>query len=71
MKSTGSPLTSTAARRRRTLAHLSPIFEVHLNRARSPSSVQWEAYDFVALTQSCVDTIALSSGLEGNLGAPP
>lgn len=70
MKSTSSPLTSTAARRRRTLAHLSPIFDVHLNRARNPSSVRWEAYDFVALIQSCVDMIALSSGLEGNLGVP-
>lgn len=70
MSGTGSGLTSTSARRRRTLAHLSPIFDVHLNRARNPSKVLWAAYDFVALTQACVDTIALASGLDGNLGAP-
>ncbi|VVJ21613.1 Uncharacterised protein [Amycolatopsis camponoti] len=68
--STGSSLSGSAARRRRTLAHLSPIFEVHLNRARNPSDVDWAAYDFVALVQLSVDTIALSSGLDGNLGAP-
>lgn len=66
----GPSLTGSAARRRRTLAHLSPIFEVHLNRARNPSDVDWAAYDFVALIQLSVDTIALSSGLDGNLGAP-
>jgi hypothetical protein len=65
-----SPLVGTAARRRRALAHLSPIFDLHLNRARNPSSVEWSAYDVIALIQSCVDTIALSSGLDGNLGAP-
>jgi len=65
-----SSLSGSAARRRRTLAHLSPIFEVHLNRARNPSEVDWAAYDFVALVQLSVDTIALSSGLAGNLGAP-
>lgn len=64
------PLVGTAARRRRALAHLAPIFEVHLNRARNPSNVDWSAYDFIALVQLTVDTIALSSGLDGNLGAP-
>ncbi|MFJ8963304.1 hypothetical protein ACIRG5_28355 [Lentzea sp. NPDC102401] len=65
-----SPLVGTAARRRRVLAHLSPIFELHLNRARNPSAVQWSAYDFIALIQVTVDMIALSSGLDGNFGAP-
>ncbi len=64
------PLVGTAARRRRALAHLSPIFDLHLNRARNPSDVDWSAYDFIALIQLTVDTIALSSGLDGNLGAP-
>jgi hypothetical protein len=64
------PLVGTAARRRRALAHLSPIFDLHLNRARNPSDVVWSAYDFIALIQLTVDTIALSSGLDGNLGAP-
>lgn len=63
-------LVGTAARRRRALAHLSPIFDLHLNRARNPSAVVWDAYDFIALIQLTVDTIALSSGLDGNLGAP-
>jgi hypothetical protein len=63
-------LTSTALRRRTTLAHLSPIFDLHLNRARNPADVQWSAYDFIALIQLTVDTIAVSSGLDGNLGAP-
>ncbi|RSM82754.1 hypothetical protein DMH04_24330 [Kibdelosporangium aridum] len=49
---------------------MSPIFEVHLNRGRNPSTVAWSDYDFIALTQQTVDTIALSSGLDGNLGAP-
>jgi hypothetical protein len=35
-----------------------------------PSDVDWSAYDFIALVQLTVDTIALSSGLDGNLGAP-
>ena len=65
-----SPLAGTAARRRRTLAHLSPIFDLHLNRSRNPSEVAWSAYDFIALIQLTVDTVALSSGLDGNLGAP-
>jgi hypothetical protein len=64
------PLAGTAARRRRALAHLSPIFDLHLNRARNPSDVVWSAYDFIALIQLAVDTIALSSGLDGHLGAP-
>jgi hypothetical protein len=64
------PLIGTAARRRRALAHLSPIFDLHLYRARNPSEVDWSAYDFIALVQLTVDTIALSSGLDGNLGAP-
>ena len=64
------PLAGTASRRRRTLAHLSPIFDLHLYRARNPSGVAWSAYDFIALIQLTVDTIALSSGLDGNLGAP-
>jgi hypothetical protein len=64
------PLAGTAARRRRTLAHLSPIFDLHLYRARNSSGVAWSAYDFIALVQLTVDTIALSSGLDGNLGAP-
>jgi hypothetical protein len=64
------PLIGTAARRRRALAHLSPIFDLHLYRARNPSDVDWSAYDFIALVQLTVDTIAMSSGLDGNLGAP-
>jgi hypothetical protein len=32
--------------------------------------VAWSAYDFIALIQLTVDTVALSSGLDGNLGAP-
>jgi hypothetical protein len=52
------------------LTHLSPIFDLHLNRARNPSSVDWSACDFIGLIQLTVDTIALSSGLDGNLGAP-
>ena len=64
------PLVGTAARRRRALAHLSPIFDLHLYRSRNPSDVDWSAYDFIALVQLTVDTIALSSGLDGNLGAP-
>ena len=48
---TGGPLAGTAARRRRALAHLSPIFDLHLNRSRNPSEVAWSAYDFIALTQ--------------------
>lgn len=64
------PLVGTAARRRRALAHLSPMFDLHLNRARNPSDVDWSAYDFIALIQLTVDTVALSSGLDGNLGAP-
>lgn len=63
-------LVGSAGRRRRALAHLSPIFDLHLNRARNPSDVDWSAYDFIALIQLTVDTIALSSGLDGNLGAP-
>jgi hypothetical protein len=65
-----SPLSGTAARRRQTLAHLSPIFDLHLNRSRNPSEVAWSAYDFIALTQLTVDAVALSSGLDGNLGVP-
>lgn len=65
-----APLAGTAARRRRALAHLSPIFDLHLNRSRNSSEVAWSAYDFVALTQLTVDVVALSSGLDGNLGAP-
>jgi hypothetical protein len=64
------PPSGTAARRRRTLAHLAPIFDLHLNRARNPADVEWSAYDFIALIQLTVDTIAVSSGLDGNLGAP-
>jgi hypothetical protein len=52
------------------LAHLSPIFDLHLNRSRNPSEVAWSAYDFIALTQLTVDAVALSSGLDGNLGGP-
>jgi hypothetical protein len=63
-------LVGTATRRRRALAHLSPIFDLHLNRARNPSEVEWSAYDLIALIQLTVDTIALSSGLDGNFGAP-
>jgi hypothetical protein len=63
-------LAGTAARRRRTLAHLSPVFDLHLNRARNPSEVAWSTYDLIALIQLTVDTVALSSGLDGNLGAP-
>lgn len=49
---------------------MSPIFDLHLNRARNPSNVQWSCYDFIALVQLTVDTVALSSGLDGNLGMP-
>jgi hypothetical protein len=66
----GGPLAGTAARRRRALAHLSPILDLHLNRSRNPSEVAWSAYDFIALTQLTVDAVALSSGLDGNLGVP-
>ena len=66
----GAPLAGTAGRRRRALAHLSPIFDLHLNRNRNPSEVPWSAYDLIALTQLTVDVVALSSGLDGNLGAP-
>lgn len=65
----GVSLAGTASRRRKTLAHLAPIFDIHLNRARNPSDVQWSEYDFIALIQVTVDVIALSSGLDGNLGA--
>jgi hypothetical protein len=64
------PFAGSAARRRRVLSHLSPIFNLHLYRGRNPSDVDWSAYDFIALIQLTVDTIALSSGLDGNLGAP-
>src|SRR5579875_3224620 len=60
----------SATRRRRTLAHLSPIFDLHLNRARNPSDIEWGCYDFIALIQLTVDTVALSSGLDGSLGVP-
>ena len=30
----------------------------------------WSTYDFIALTQLTVDAVALSSGLDGNLGMP-
>ncbi|MFI5803470.1 hypothetical protein [Streptomyces sp. NPDC051561] len=60
----------TAARRRRALAHLSPIFAMHLGRTHNASSVEWPSYDFIALIQFCVDTVALSSGLGGSLGTP-
>ncbi len=63
-------LTGTATRRRRALAHLSPIFDLHLYRARNPSEVNWEAYDLIALVQLTVDVVAVSSGLDGNLGTP-
>jgi hypothetical protein len=64
------PLAGSAARRRRSLAHLSPVFDLHLSRNRNPSNVDWAAYDFIALIQQCVDTVALLSGLDGNLGTP-
>lgn len=60
----------TATRRRRALAHLSPIFDLHLYRARNPSGVDWAAYDLIALVQLTVDAVAVSSGLDGNLGTP-
>jgi septum formation topological specificity factor MinE len=63
-------LVGSAGRRRRALAHLSPVFDLHLYRARNPSDVAWELYDLVTLTQVAVDVVALSSGLDGNLGAP-
>ncbi len=65
-----SPLVGSAARRRRALAHLSPVFDLHLSRNRNPSNVDWAAYDFIALIQQCVDTVALLSGLDGSLGTP-
>jgi hypothetical protein len=71
MRGKGLPsLVGSAGRRRRALAHLSPIFDLHLYRARNPSDVPWALYDLVALTQAAVDVVALSSGLDGNLGAP-
>lgn len=63
-------LTGSATRRRRALAHLSPVFDLHLSRNRNPSAVDWAAYDLIALIQQCVDTVALLSGLDGNLGTP-
>lgn len=63
-------LAGSAARRRRTLAHLSPVFDLHLSRHRNPSGVEWAAYDFISLIQQCIDTVAVSSGLDGNLGTP-
>jgi hypothetical protein len=63
-------LAGSAARRRRALAHLSPVFDLHLSRNRNSSNVDWAAYDFIALIQECVDTVALLSGLDGNLGTP-
>ncbi|OIV38529.1 hypothetical protein BIV57_05185 [Mangrovactinospora gilvigrisea] len=65
-----SSLAGTAARRRRSLAFLAPVFENHLRRAQNPSTIAWSRYDFIALIQLCVDTVALASGLEGSLGAP-
>lgn len=65
-----SSLLGTATRRRRALAHLSPIFDLHLYRARNPSDVDWAAYDLIALVQLTVDVVAVSSGLDGNLGMP-
>lgn len=71
MKGSGvPPLVGSAGRRRRALAHLSPVFDLHLYRARNPSGVDWAAYDFIGLIQLAVDTVALSSGLDGNLGTP-
>jgi hypothetical protein len=64
------PLVGSAGRRRRALAHLSPIFDLHLYRARNPSEAEWASYDVIALVQVSVDIVALSSGLDGNLGAP-
>ncbi|MEU6990628.1 hypothetical protein ABZ953_08235 [Streptomyces sp. NPDC046465] len=63
-----SALVGTAARRRRALAHLAPIFD--LGKARSTPSVEWSSYDSISLVQVCVDTVALSSGLVGSLGTP-
>jgi hypothetical protein len=65
-----SSLVGSAGRRRRALAHLSPIFDLHLYRARNPSEAEWASYDVIALVQVSVDIVALSSGLDGNLGAP-
>lgn len=64
------PLVGSAGRRRRALAHLSPIFDLHLYRARNPSEVEWASYDVIGLVQATVDVVALSSGLDGNLGSP-
>jgi hypothetical protein len=63
-------LAGSSARRRRALAHLSPVFDLHLSRNRNPSEVSWASYDFIALIQQCVDTVVLLSGLDGNLGTP-
>jgi hypothetical protein len=49
---------------------MAPIFDLHLNRSRNPSEVAWSAYDFIGVTQLTVDVVALSSGLDGNLGVP-
>jgi len=71
MKGTGvASLVGSAGRRRRTLAHLEPIFDLHQSRARNSSEVAWECYDVVALAQVAVDVATLSSGFDGNLGAP-
>jgi hypothetical protein len=54
---TGGPLAGTAARRRRALAHLSPIFELHLNRSRNPSEVAWSARGSWAGQACCADAV--------------
>jgi hypothetical protein len=54
-------LAGSSARRRRALAHLSPVFDLHLSRNRNPSEVSWASYDFIALIQQCVDTVVLLS----------
>lgn len=61
---------TTAGRRRRALAHLAPVFDLHLYRSRNPSAVPWEDYDFIGLIQQTIDVVAMSSGLDGNLGVP-
>ena len=62
------PGSSLLGRRIRALTHLAPIFHVHQNRDRNPSDVDFERYDFLALTLVCVDAVALGSGMSGDEG---
>ncbi|MFE7115523.1 hypothetical protein ACFU99_08885 [Streptomyces sp. NPDC057654] len=65
----GAPL-GNIARRRRALAHLEPIFDLHLYRTRNPSTVEWSAYDVISLVLHTVDFVAVSAGFQGTPGPP-